>query len=121
MRVAVDQRREAQLRRIVGPEEEAAVVEADAVDGGHVHELPGGEVEQERVDQPAFLGEAERLVLLLPARILGALPAAEDDGLLPSGDQPANWVQASGSLGKLLGQHPSVRCRRHSRPSPASS
>ena len=43
MRVAVDQRLEAEFPRVAGPEEQAAVVEADALDGGDVRRLARGQ------------------------------------------------------------------------------
>ena len=79
MRIAVDQRLKAEPRRILRPEKEAAVVEADAIHGRDVRREVVGGIDKNHVVEPAGGVIAELLVLLLPARVLGALPTAADD------------------------------------------
>ena len=86
-------RREAELRRVAGPELQVLVGVADPLDGGHVRRLAAGQVEQVGVAAKPPSAVAEGLVLLLPLAVLFALPAAAKTAVLPSGDQPTNCVQ----------------------------
>ena len=89
---------------IARPEEEAGVVEADAVDRREVRGVAGGEVDQVHVVQPAFRVESELLVLLLPPAVLGALPAAADDRQPPV-RRPARELRPGVRLAaELLGE-----------------
>jgi hypothetical protein len=103
VRVAADQRREAEGVGVAGPEEQAAAIGADAVDSRDVGGAPRRQVEQERVVQPS-LGEAERLVLLFPGGVLGAFPAPAEDGQAAVGRPAGELGPGVGVASQLLGQ-----------------
>ena len=104
---AVDQGSEA-VAAAIWKEEQARVVDADAIHGGEIGDRARRQIEQAGVDQPAF-GHAERAMRSLPLGILRAFPQGYDDGLVAVGRPAGELRPGVFCADEILGQHPPSR------------
>ena len=89
-------------------EEQARVVDADAIHGGEIGDRARRQIEQAGIDQPAF-GHAERAMLAFPIAILRAFPQGYDDGLVAVGRPAGELRPGVFCTDEILGQHPPSR------------